>query len=173
MNLIILDADVIIHFLEIGIWEKFLEKNKVFLTETLIREDVKYYFPQENQNKKIHVNLFEYARSGNLHVVSLNVKDLDDFEMERKKKKAPELDLGEKEILAEVFLEKLEKDIKICLAETPAIICAVFIDLGENCISAEKALAECGLQRRLKNQFSEEWFKNTKRKAEIEKIVGI
>ena len=84
MNLIILDADVVIHFHEIGIWGKFLDSNKIFLTETVVRDDVKYYYLQENQDKKIHVNLFEYEQCGKLNIISLDASDLRKFDIERK-----------------------------------------------------------------------------------------
>ena len=168
MNLIILDADVVIHFLELGIWDKFIENNQVYLAQTVIGE-IKYYFPLSDPYKKNIVNLNEYVEVNKLNSVSIFVSDLNDFNIECQRRNAPELDIGEKETLAAVYLEKVE-DSKICLAETAAIRCAVFVGLGEQCISAEQALSECGMSRKLKNQFSKKWFQGVKNKAEIDKI---
>jgi len=171
LNLIILDADVIITFLEIGVWDKFLNNNNVILAETVLQKEVKFYFLNGDPSKKEYIDLNSYLKHGKLQVISLDLPDLLEFEQKCREKKAPDLDLGEKETLAIAYLNKIQDDIKICLAETLAIHCAVFMDLGDKCISAEQALKDCGLPKKLKNQYSEKWFRITFKKAQADKIM--
>lgn len=172
-NLIIPDADVVIHLLKLRIWNKFLDLNSVFLAKTVIDEEVFFYESHNNVLKsKEYVDLSKDASTGRLTVVSLDAKVIQPMSTELRKRKAPEIELGETETIAAVYLE-YEKNLNVCLIDRAAITCAVLLGIKERCLSVETALSRCGLGRPLPEPLTDKRFQAIVNQADIARVHSL
>jgi len=169
-NLIIPDADVVIHLFELDIWVKFLALNQVFLAQTVVDDEVSFYRtgPYDLKSKE-YIDLSEDVSTGRLTVVSLDAKDIQPMLTELERMHAPLIDPGETETIAASYLNYPD-DLQVCLVDAAAIKCAVMLDLRHKCVSVERALTNCGLGRQLPKELSDKRFHEIVKQAELQKV---
>lgn len=169
-KLIILDADVIIYLHENNLWNDLLQRYAVIIAETVAREFK--YFTDPKTNHRVKGDLTKYENEGFLKILALDAKNLIGM-----KKKLPNilqtaLDPGEEETIGLLY-SGVVQDAFLCLADNGAINCAVFLDLGDKCISLETVFRNCDLKRKIEKQYSDEWFNTAKKKAKILKVQNM
>ena len=175
-KLIILDADVVIHLHELGIWKDFIQKYEVHLTSIVISECKRFKDPSLGENSiPFEIDLDLQIENGSIYEESLDASILIDVNSKLEASKCPskpEIHPGELEILAFEY-NKILKDCHLCIADKGAIFAATILDLDDNCISLQKALEECGLSKQVNKQFRDEWLKKWIAKAQTEKIYDL
>ena len=166
MNLVLLDADVIIDLHKFGLWEQATKKNTVYIASTIIHYEAYYYTDEAGQ--KQYFDLIEQIGK-TIQEVSATPDEI----AQLKSKFSPAyltLDEGESESLA-ILLK--EPDITFCTCDKAAIIALALLDMQNRVISLEAMLKQSGLtSNKLEPKNSEELFKIHLKKANQMKIQG-
>jgi len=169
-NLIIPDADVVIHLVKMSVWDRFLDLNQVYLSKTVLEQEVQFCETDSyHLQSKEYIDLSKDVNTGRIHMVSLAVTDILPLQSEFSKMKAPQIELGEIETIAAVYLE-YEPGLRACLIERAAITCAVLAGLEEKCLSVEVALSKCGLSRTLPQPLTEKRFRSIVSQAKVTRV---
>ncbi|MCK4607304.1 MAG: hypothetical protein KAU35_08425 [candidate division Zixibacteria bacterium] len=176
-HLIIPDADVVIDLHALGLWDSFVEKNNVYLADTVVGE-ARFYpvgrmqFSSDPNNTYIPknpVDLTDDIDSGKITIIALNASDMIPLLQEAQKMGAHDrIHPGEEETLAAVFTTHPE--LTLCFKDRGAVECAVLVGLKDKCISVECALQQCGLGRKLAYGLSEKRFRRIVKAAEQERV---
>jgi hypothetical protein len=160
---VLLDANVVIVSHELGIWEQLKTGYRITLPAIVRRDEVLYYYREGHitaidleiqiSNKEID----ELEASGNEIQDLLNI--FEPWFVET-------LDPGETEALALLNSRDL-KNVVFCSSDAPAIKALAMIKKSSQGISYETMLTQIGLNKTLKKQYTENFFKDhTKQGAE-------
>lgn len=167
--MLILDADVIIHLHQLGLWSRFVAAYDVYVAET-VKDESQYFEDPTALSGRSYINWDDYASSGCVTVVSLEASKL--REIYQRLGKAPiDLDAGEAETLALVLSGEVFEG-TVCIADHAAIRAAVFLDMEEQAISLEEALARSQLScANVQHQFRKQHFEKCLKQARIDKLT--
>lgn len=139
---LLLDADIIIDLHQLGLWDWFINQNKIYVASIVI-EEVIYYENRERQ--RIYIDLKAQCAVGKITEVSARSKLIGDTIYKlRKHSLAPELDPGELESITVLYKRKKE-GILFCTADGSAIRALAMLNLLRKAISLEEALDKSGL----------------------------
>ena len=165
MRLLLLDADVVIELHRLGVWEQLIEKHEITLASTVLHDEARFYYAPDTE-RKVYLNLEDSLREGKILEASATAIEL--AAVLSALTKGPEVDAGELESLA--VINRGGEPYRFCSANEHAIAALVLLGYGSRGISPEKLLDNCGLHRRVADQFSEARFKTYVRKANIRLI---
>ncbi len=153
LNLLILDANVVICLHDAGAWKKFIELCDVHLPETVIEEAA---FHDDDEDERHYIDLSDDIESGRVTTFTVPLSDLQEFQSQFDSQYVGELDPGELEALA--FLCNSREDFVISSGD--AIVYRVLGRLGKASqgISLEEILTRIGLQQSaLLHQFTKQF----------------
>lgn len=171
-NLVILDADVVIYLHEINLWKAICSNYSIIISKT-VADECQFYFDPNNNGIRVDIEINKYINDGLITVLDeeLNIQKFTEMHTKLQQMNAPEIDPGETEMLYLKFASILG-DAIICAADNGAIKCAVFLELGRDCISLEELLDNCGTKRSLRKQFSKNWLDKLREEAEVIKVMN-
>lgn len=158
MRLWLLDADVIIKFLEIDVFDKLAGLHEIYVASSVI-DEVKYY---RKNGKKIPVNFRQqYIDTGNVIESTAVIEEIQDVLKCLPLLKREVIHAGEIESLAILVREEA---LTLCTFDAAAIRTLPFLDMTERAISAERLLNVSGLtlasDHKLDVRLSESYFRN-------------
>lgn len=158
MRLWLLDADVVIKFLEIDVFEKLAVLHELHVASSVI-DEVKYY---RKNGKKIPVNFRQqYIDTGNVIESTAVIQEIQDVLKCLPSLKREVIHAGEIESLAVLVREEA---LTLCTFDAAAIRTLPFLDMTERAISAERLLNVSGLtlasDHKLDVRLSESYFRN-------------
>jgi hypothetical protein len=154
----LLDADVIIKFLEIDIFDKLAVLHELHVASSVI-DEVKHYF---RDGKKIPVNFRQqYIDPGNVTESTAVIEEIQEVLKCLPSLKRAVIHAGEIESLA--ILVREEK-LTLCTFDAAAIRILPFLSVTDRAISAEQLLSVSGLTlasgHKLDVRLSESYFRN-------------
>jgi len=156
LRLWLLDADVIIDLLSLGLFDTLVDRHEIFAGQSVI-DEVKSYW---NDRSKVLINFRrQYIESGRVKELSATASEIDKLVIS----KMPSLwvntiDIGEIESLA--ILVK-EEELVFCSCDAAAIRALPFLDASERGISLENLIASSGLKKvTLDVKHTEAYFQN-------------
>ncbi len=167
MNLLLLDADVIIDLHRLGVWKQVISKNRVSVASSVARREVYYYIDDDGTRKMI--DLIEDINQERINELSATAKELQDFIKRFDQCIEAELGFGEKESL--VLLEK-DDCLLFCTCDSLAIKVMSLMNLGENGISMERVLQTTGLTQELEYKHTDGYFNDNLKRGSIMKVQG-
>lgn len=97
MNIVLLDADVIIDLHRLGIWEQIVKRNQVKISSIILRQEV--YFYEDEQGKRHNIDLLKDAGI-KFQELSIEVTIMRDFIKQFDRNIQEELHPGELEALS-------------------------------------------------------------------------
>jgi hypothetical protein len=158
LRLWLLDADVVIKFLEIDVFDKLAGLHELHVASSVIGE-VKYY---HRKGKKIPVNFRQqYIDPGNVIESTAVVEEIQDVLKCLPSLKRESIHVGEIESLAVLVREE---KLTLCTFDAAAIRTLPFLGMTERAISAERLLNVSGLTlasgHKLDVRLSESYFRN-------------
>jgi hypothetical protein len=158
LRLWLLDADVIIKFLEIDVFDKLAGLHELHVASSVICE-VKYY---HRNGKKISVDFRkQYIDAGLVIESTASVDEIQDILKLLPSLKREAIHAGEIESLAILVGEE---SLTLCTFDAAAIRTLPFLSVTERAISAERLLSASGLTlssgHKLDVRLSETYFKN-------------
>lgn len=158
MKLWLLDADVTIKLLELGVLDSLAKQHKVHVASTVVSE-VKYY---KKSRQKIQVDFRKvYIDSGKITEITSSAEDMQEVLRKLPALKRDAIHAGEIESLA-ILLQ--EESLTLCTFDAAAIRTVPFLDASDRIISAERLLQTSGLTlspgHKLDPRLSEEYFQS-------------
>ncbi len=176
MKLWLLDADVIIKFFELDIFNKLVESHEIHVATTVIGE-VKFFYEngQRNNGNKIFINFREqYVNTGRVIETDATPDEVKTVLNRLPPLKRLSIDAGELESLAVLVREE---ELTMCSFDVAAIKALPFLQVAERAISAEQLLQSSGLTlspgHRLDPRLTEEYFRNNLEQGRRDFIFGI
>ena len=141
LNLLILDANVVIHLHEFGIWSKLISVCDVHLPRTVVDESNFY----EEDGQRQYIDLSDDITEKRVTVFDVSLSDIQTFRNQFDALYVGGLDPGETEALA--YLCKSSQPLMISSGD--AIVYRVLgrLNRGDQGISLEEILQKVGLQR--------------------------
>ena len=153
MNLLILDANVVIYLQDAGIWTKFIDICDVHLPETVVEEAAFY---DDKDGDRHYIDLSDDIESDRIKTFEVPISELRKFQNQFDSLYVDQLDPGELEALA--YLCKSEEQFFISSGD--AIVYRVLgrLSKGDQGISLEEILMKVGLQQsELPRQFTKQF----------------
>lgn len=170
LKCVLLDANIIIEAYELGIWEKLIEKVDISVSSIVAHQESLFYSKKED-GIPAPINLKKLIADGKIKEFSATPDEIAKFLNKFDSVFSESLHDGENESLALILNNKIP-DTYFCSSDEAAIKALVMIKCSEKGISFEKLLKETGLQKKLKRQFSEKFFKNALKSGSQNLITG-
>jgi hypothetical protein len=148
LNLLLLDANVVIHLFKLGLWDRILDVCDIHLAQTVV-EEVDFYKDEEGEHHNI--DLKPDLIADKVHSFSLPATALAAFRDQFGIEYIEKLDPGEVESL--VHLLSSSKDWLLCSADKIVFRVLGNLDRRDQGISLEEVLQKVGLPRRLDHQY--------------------
>lgn len=152
MLLILLDANAIIGFHEIGVWDQIIKQQEIYIPSIVLRSEVFWY--EDSGGWRHDIDLISAA--GNTVIeLECTPDEIEDFSSKYNHPFLPEIHAGELEAL--VLLEK-QADLLFCTCDKAALVVLGFIGLWERGISFERLLQKIGLSKPLAKKHTQVFF---------------
>ena len=124
LNLLLLDADVIIDLHRFGVWEKILENNPVYIPSIILHHEVYFYDDAEGNRHSIDLRT---GLGKKFYEIAAEISDLRKFSAEFETVFSEEIHAGEKEALC---LIKNKEDLIFCTCDKTAIKALAVLDFA-------------------------------------------
>ncbi|MBU1044507.1 MAG: hypothetical protein KJ915_08965 [Candidatus Omnitrophica bacterium] len=168
-NLLLLDADVIIHLHECDLWKGVVSQYSVYVGAIVI-EEVQYFW--DNGGNKICINLRDAVEKNKIIEVASTAEEMAALSKRLKDVEYSELDPGELECATIIAEEKIA-DLRFCVKDGMAIKALTYLGFREQILSIETMLKQKGLiskDTEVPVGFSEERFNRFTLEATLDSI---
>lgn len=168
LSLLLLDANVVIHLFELGLWDKVIEHCDVHLARTVADDECRFYEDDDGQRTDIDLSLDVSARR--VTIVEMQQADMNVFLSQFDPVYLEKLDPGEAESLA--YLLKTSEETLFCSADKIVFRVLGNLTRSHQGISLEEVLNRIGHSRRLKTQYSKKYREDWSNKGFGEGLCG-
>jgi len=168
-RLLLLDANIVIELFRLGIWGNLVDVCDIHLSRIVADREAQFFRDEDGQRHDF--DLTPYEEAGQINVFGMTPSDLTAFLDKFDPVYFEKLDPGEAESLA--FLLNSEPDCKLCSADKIVFRVLGNLHLAEQGISLEEILAQTGLARPLRQEFSKTYRELWTRKGFEERLQGI
>jgi hypothetical protein len=170
LKLWLLDADVIIKFLELGIFDRLAESHEIHVTST-VAEEVKYFY---RDGEQVLIDFRQvYISTQKVNEASASADEVKCILVRMPSLKRQTIHAGELEALAVL---SREKELILCTFDCAAIRSIPFLDVDERAISAERLLQVSGLTLspafKLDPRLSEGYFRSNLEEGRREFVLA-
>ena len=176
MKLWLLDADVIIKFLELEIFDKLVSMHEIHVSTTVIRE-VQFFYKngQRSNDNKVFVNFrSQYVGPGRVTETDATSDEVKAVVNQLPPLKRKAIDPGELESLAVLVREE---SLTMCSFDVAAIKALPFLQVADRAISAEQLLKSSGFTLspgdKLDPRLTESYFRNNLSQGQKDFILGM
>lgn len=152
MLLILLDANAIIGFHELGVWNQIVKQHEVYVPSIVLRSEVFWY--EDSGGCRHDIDLVS-AIGKTIAEVECTLEEIEKFSLRYNHQFLPEIHEGELEALA--LLEK-RTDLLFCTCDKAALVVLGFMGLSEHGISFESLLRKTGLTKPLARKHTQAFF---------------
>ena len=170
MKLWLLDADVVIKFLELDIFDRLAEHHQLFAASTVV-DEVKYF--RRNREKIFVAFRQKYVESGRVAEMSATIEEVSAILQRLPVLRQQAIHAGELESLA-VLVRK--EEMTLCTFDAAVIHCLPYLDVVNRATSAERLLSASGLtlspSHRLDPRLTESYFKSNMDQGQKEYICS-
>jgi len=146
LKLLILDAGVVIKLHEMRLWTAVIDKFEVHLSSIVARRESKYHQAEDDEWGE-DIDLTHDIESNQITVFEVPEQEILSFKSQFDASYFADLDDGEAESLA--MLVRVKEDYRISSGD--AIVYKILgnLNLGEQGISLEEILQQCGMGRKI------------------------
>jgi len=152
LNIVLLDADVIIYLHRLNAWDHVLKINQIIISSIILREA---YYYDDNSGKRHFIDL-ESGVGSKFRELSQEAEALGDFLSQFDREIQDGLHSGEAEALS---LIQTDKNMLFCTSDKMAIKVLGLMGASAQGISFEKLLRTSGLTKKLEPKHTEKLFK--------------
>ena len=164
LNMVLLDADVIIDLHRFNIWNNIVSKNKVYISSIILRREV--YFYKDVNDVKHRIELLKNVASKFLEI-SISSEELKEFLQKFDPVFEGELDEGETEALKIIHDNS---NFLFCTCDKAAIKAIALVGRSKQGISFERLLKFSGITKNLEPKHTEKCFKRYLKEGSIMRI---
>ena len=168
LNLLLLDANVVIHLFEIGLWDSVIERCEVHVGRIVVNEEALYY--EDTFGTKHSIDLTHDEQSGAINVFDVDLKVVKEFRDGFDPEYMEQMHDGETESL--VYLVNNE-GFTLCSADPVVFRVLGNIDCGDQGMSLEEVLGKIRIPRSVPHQFSKRYRLRWTEQGAQEKKSGI
>jgi hypothetical protein len=168
LKLLLLDAGVVIHLHELGLWAAFTEQCDVHLTRTVADVEVRYC---DRPDSRVDIDLSPDRASGRITVADVDASVLNQFLDQFDPVYMEGLDPGEREALA--FLVAAPQEYLISSGDKIVYRVLGRLQRAEQGLSLEEALAKIGLGRHVAYPYSRAFRERWTKQGQQDMIRGI
>ena len=151
-ELLLLDANVIIHLFKLHIWETVIARRDICLPGTVVSQA---HFYETDDGERVDFDLGAYVDAGRVRRFDVMVSETQAFCAKFTPLFSDRIHPGELELL--VRLSANPSEYHLCSADRIVFRVLGALGLAERGISLEEVLAQIGLGRALPHQFSREF----------------
>ncbi len=158
-KLIILDANVIIHAHELGVWNHLVNQYDVCIVGVVIDDEAKYF--QSQTGIKTDIDLKKSESEGKIQRLDPELSHTQKIFKEYKEVFVKGLDPGERDAITILNSDNFDEHL-FCSGDKSAIKAVAVINKTFNIISLEKLLkdsGQSGVAKKLKHEFLESYTK--------------
>ena len=165
---VLLDACIIIEAHGMGLWEALIEKAEIVVSSIVARDEALFYVKRQFTEA---IDLQRLISEGKITEVAATASQLADLLALFDRSFIDGLDPGEAEALA-LITENAVGGAHYCTGDIPAIQALAMLGYSERGISMEKLLKQSGLQRHLRTQFTDRFFREKLEEGKENRITG-
>jgi hypothetical protein len=152
---VLLDANIVIIAHELGVWDLLKNAYEITLPAIVCRREALYYF---KDGEKLQIQLREQIKSGEIDEIEGTGDELNKLVNLFESYFLDTLDAGELEALALIYSRRVNNAV-FCTGDGPAIKALVMMGASGLGISLETALNKIGLTKKLRIQYTEDFYK--------------
>ena len=142
-RLLLVDADVVIEFKKQGYWKAVINRYKIHIAATVLRE-ASYY--EDDSGNKVPIDLSDDIRNGKVVEDGASLEQIQAL-LQKIPRDKIDLDPGELESVA-IISNWPDEELKICVIDHAAVVALSFLKLRDRAISFEEIVVSCGIWRR-------------------------
>jgi hypothetical protein len=150
--LILLDANAIIGFYELGVWDRIVKQHEVYIPSIVLRSEVFWY--EDSEGLRHDIDLISVVGK-TVTELECTPDEIQEFASKYNRPFLPEIHAGELEALT--ILEK-QADFLFCTCDKAALVVLGFMGLSERGISFERLLQKTGLTKPLVKKHTQAFF---------------
>jgi len=170
LKCILLDANIIIEAYELGIWVKLIDQIHIIVSSIVAYKESLFYSKQHSGIPEA-INLKKLVSEGKIQEIEATQNEIDEFYNKFDTVFAAQLHDGEAESLTLIMHNKVSEAF-YCSGDAPAIRALAMIGHSDKGISFETILKHTGLQKGLKKQFREHFFRTNLKLGQQNLITG-
>ena len=169
LHLLLVDAVVVIHLHELGLWEPLLKLCDVHLSRGIVAE-AHFYTDADGVSHTIDLNKYEAGKQIVVHEVSL--AETEPLRKQFGQDILEKLDPGEAELLAILYNNSFD-EYKICSADKIVFRVLGALRLSEQGVSLEEVFRTVGITHAVGQAYSKKYREQYSRKGFEEGITGL
>jgi len=167
LHIALLDADVIIDLHIFHIWNQIVDKNKIYISSIILRQEV--YFYEDYNGVRHNIDLLKDIGL-KFYEMSVSAEELKIFSQQFDRVFEAELHEGEKEALK---ILQDNNEILFSTFDKAAIKAIALLGKREQGISFEKLLKSSGITKKTEFKHTEKYFKKYLDEGSIMRIQNI
>lgn len=168
---LLLDANVVIEAHCLRVWDPLISRVPVACPATVVDSEALFYCEDEHSVPP-SIHLERLVAEGRIAMFEATAEDLGRVATLLTDDVLEGLDPGEAEALALLLVQKAP-DHRFCTGDRAAIRALALLGLSERGISFESVLETLGLQKRLKEPFTEQFFQQALREGQEHRLRGL
>jgi hypothetical protein len=169
LQLLILDAGIVIHLHELGIWDRVLAQCDVHLSRIVAEKEVLFEPGDEGKYGK-DISLASDIQNGKVHVFDVAVSDVKRFEGQFDPLYLGDMDAGETESLA--YMMQVSQDHLISSADHIVYKVLGNLGRGDQGISLEEILQKIGLGRAVDWPYTKKFREKNTKQGQEDSVYG-
>jgi len=169
LKCVLLDSNIVIEAYSLGIWEKLINRVEISVSSIVAHTESLFYVRKEGRIPDA-INLKNLIAEGKIKEFTASSKDLSELYNRFDRVFIEGIHDGEAECLALIMKQRI-KGTLFCSGDAAAIRALAMLDLSEDGISFEKLLKSEGLQKKLRRQFTEKFFKENLKQGSQNRIT--
>lgn len=171
LKLLILDANVVIHLHELGLWQKVVEQCDIHLSRIVAETEVRYTKGDQAKDEYDEdIDISPDISAGRVQVFDVSVSEVGSFRSQFDPLYLGDLDDGEAESLTYMMIQRFDFNI----SSGDAIVYKVLgnLNLAEQGISLEEILQKIGLGRSVPWPYQKAFREKYTRDGQTDRVQG-
>ncbi len=165
---LVLDANIVIQLFQYGLWDEFVERCELTLSETVVEEAD---FFVDSNGVEHGIDLQPDIHAGRIRVMAMTVTEIAAFRAQFDPLYVQKLDDGETESLAYCLREGDPH--RLCSSDAIVFKVLSVVDRSDQGVSLEEVLQAIGLARPLSRQFTKAFRDENRARGLQDRLAGI
>jgi hypothetical protein len=166
---VLLDANIVIEAHTLEIWAELKDRYELILPRVVVKNEAKYFRSSRRGSKSIRLS--EQITRGEVHQLTATAEEYAELYKIFASWFLQALDPGETEALVLLRANRAPEAF-FCTSDALAVKALAMLGLSQQGISMEMLMKKVGLAKRLKLQFTEDFFKRNIRLGQTARITG-
>lgn len=167
---LMLDANIIIVACKLDVWQTIIDNCEVYVPSIVVHEEALFYF-KKGSTSKHYIDLPRLVSEKKVIEVVASAEELSALNIVFEDLFLQQIHAGEAEALALLVAEKLPTTCLYCTGDAPPIKALAMLGKQERGISFESLLKGVGRIRKLRTQYTEQFFQEMLKRGSMNFIT--